>query len=59
MHTIPPLLIKKFAGEELDYFSRFEKVLLLWKIWQSQKNGINLDFSNLIILLQGKGISSL
>lgn len=50
---IPPLLIEEFAGEDW-ITSRFRESAAAVENMANQKNGINLDFSNLIIPLRGK-----
>ena len=50
---IPPLLIKEFAGKDW-ITSRIRESVAAVENMASQKNGISLDFSNLIIPLRGK-----
>lgn len=50
---IPPLLIEQFAGKEWTT-ARIRESAATVENMANQKNGINLDFSNLIILLKGK-----
>ena len=50
---IPPILIKEFAGEDW-ITSRIRESAAAVENMAHQKNGIHLDFSNLIIPLRGK-----
>ena len=50
---IPPVLIKEFAGEDWIISKRSESAAAVENM-ANQKNGMNLDFSNLMLLLRGK-----
>ena len=51
--TIPPLLIKKFAGEDW-ITNKFRESAAAVEMMASEENGIHLDLSNLIFILRGK-----
>lgn len=51
--TIPPLLIKKFAGEDW-ITNKFRESAAAVEMMASEENGVYLDLSNLILILRGK-----